>query len=180
MPTTKIIVLLFLLVGLCGCNTAARRERQSKALLSEANTLVTQDTEVTKQWVNEFVTAFTQENRQKFPANRGFLRTHAEQISKRLDESCRLNNTAADKYEQAAKLANSDQQSKGLLSFASAFRKTVEANELIKSQMQLVSDETLVDPKIFNDKIKSSWELVNQKQRESQEQIAEGRRLLGW
>jgi hypothetical protein len=56
----------------------------------------------------------------------------------------------------------------------------VEANELIKAQMQTVSDETLVDGKIFNDRMTHSWELVRQKQDESQQQIHEGRRLLRW
>ena len=180
MPATRVIPLIVLLVCFAACNRAARREQQMKALASDANMLIKQDTEVTKQWVDEFVKTFTAENRNKFPANRDFLRTHAEKIIKLLDESCRLNNSAADKYEHAAKLVGTDEERKGLLSFASAFRKTVEANELIKAQMQMVSDETLVDGKIFNDRMTHSWELVRQKQDESQQQIHEGRRLLRW
>ena len=180
MPATRVILLMFLLVGVSACNNAARREQQIKALASDANMLIKQDTDITRQWVDEFVKAFSQENRRKFPANREFLRSHAEQIIKLVDESSRLNNGAADKYEQAASLAVNEQQRKGLRSFASAFRKTVEAHELIKSQMQLVSDETLVDEKIFNDRLKHGWELAGQKQAESQQQIDEGRRLLGW
>lgn len=180
MPPTKVVLLVVLLVGFVGCNSAARREQQMKALVSDANMLVKQDTDVTKQWANEFVKTFTMENRSKFPANRDFLRPHAETIIKLLDESSRLNNTAADKYEQAVKFTGAEQERKGLLSFASAFRKTAEANELIKAQMQMVSDETLVDGKIFNERMTHSWELVRQKQDESQQQIHEGRRLMRW
>ena len=180
MPATRVILLMFLLVGVSACNNAARREQQIKALASDANMLIKQDTGITQQWVDEFVSAFTQENRRKFPANRDFLRTHAEQIIKLLDESSRLNSSATDKYEQAAQLAVNEQQRKALRAFASAFQKTVEANELIKSQMQSVSDEALVDEKIFNDRLKHGWELAGQKQAESQQQIEEGRRLLGW
>ena len=179
-PAKRVIVLMFLLVGVSACNDAARREQQIKALASDANMLIKQDTEITRQWVNEFVKAFTEENRRKFPANREFLHTHAEQIIKLVDESSRLNNSAADKYEQAAQLAANEQQRNGLRAFASAFRKTVEAHQLIKSQMQSVSDETLVDEKIFNDRLKHAWELAGQKQAESQQQIEEGRRMLGW
>ena len=178
MTHTRVIVLMFLLVALSACNDAVRRERQSKALMNEANLLVKRDSEVTRQWVDEFVKTFTQENRRKFPANRDFLRTHATQIIKFLDESTRLNNTAAEKYEQAAALINNARQRSGMTKIASSFRKTVEANELIKSQMQMVSDETIVDEKIFNERLLHSWDLVRQKQDESSRSIEEGKRLL--
>lgn len=89
-----------------------------KELLSDANMLVKQDTGVTKQWADEFVKTFTMENRSKFPANRDFLRPHAEKIMTLLDESSRLNNTAADKYEQAVKLSGNEEQRQGRMSFA--------------------------------------------------------------
>ena len=180
MPATRVVLLIVLLAGFSACNSAARREQQMKALASDANMLVKQDTVVTKQWVDEFVKTFTVENRNKFPANRDFLRPHAEKIIKLLDQSSGLNNSAAEKYEQAAKFAGSEQERQGLLSFASAFRKTVEGNELIKAQMQMVSDETLVDAKIFSERMTHSWELVRQKQDESQQQIHGGRRLMRW
>jgi hypothetical protein len=110
MKPTRVALLIFLLVGFVGCNRAARREQQMKALLGDANMLVKQDTDVTKQWSNEFVTTFTMENRNKFPANRDFLRSHAETIIKLLDESSRLNNTAAVKEVQAAKLSGIEQE----------------------------------------------------------------------
>src|SRR5215211_4046971 len=144
MPAARVTLLIFLLVTFSGCNDVAR-ERQAKALVSEAYQLMKRDTDVTQQWTDEFVKAFTPENRAQFPANRDFLRTHAAQIVKLLDESSGLNNSAAEKYEQAAGLSGNDQQHRGMSSFASGFRKSVEANELLKFQMQMVSDETVVD-----------------------------------
>ena len=176
MRTARVILLMFLLVG---CNSGAR-ERQAQALLSDANKLLARDTKVTEQWSNEFVKVFTPKNRAQFPANRDFLRTGATQIIKLLDESSGLNNSAADKFELAAGLSRNDQQRRGMNSFASAFRKSVEENELLKAQMQMVSDESLVDEKIFNAKFSQSWELIQQKHRERDLQIQEGKRLLGW
>jgi len=178
MKATGVIVLVFLLVGFSACNDAARRERQSEALMNEANLLVKQDTDVTGKWVDVFVKTFTQENRRKFPANRDFLRPNANQIIEFLDESTRLNNTAAEKYEHAAALSNNPQQRSGMTSIASSFRKTVEANGLIKAQMQMVSDESIVDEKIFNERLLHSWELVRQKADERQKIMEEGKRSL--
>ena len=178
MKATKVIVLLLLIMGLSACNDAARREQQAKALMNDANLLMKRDTDVTGQWVDVFVKTFTQENRRKFPANRDFLRPQANQIIKFLDESSRLNNTAAEKYEQAAALSNNPQQRSGMTSIASSFRKSVEANELIKSQMQMVSDESIVDEKIFNERFLHSWELVRQKQDERSRIMEQGKRLL--
>jgi hypothetical protein len=175
---TRVIVLMFLFVSLSACNDAARRERQSKELMNEANLLMKRDTDVTGQWVNVFAKTFTQENRRKFPANRDFFRAPAAEIIKLLDESSRLNNSAAEKYEQAAALINNAQQRSGMTSIASSFRKTVEANELIKSQMQMVSDETIVDEKTFNERMLHSWDLIRQKQDERSRMMEEGKRLL--
>jgi len=148
--------------------------------MSEAHTLMKRDTDVTQQWTNEFVKAFTPENRAQFPANRNFLRTHAARIVKLLDESSSLNSSAADKYEQAAKLSGNDQQHRGMTAFVSGLRKAGEASELLKIQMQMVSDETVVDEKMFNEKFARSWQLIGQKRREIDSQFEEGKRLMGW
>ena len=177
MPLARVTLLIFLLVAFSGCNNVTR-ERQSKVLLREANELIKRDTDVTQQWTDEFVKAFKTENRAQFPANRDFLRAHAARIIKLLDESSGLNDSAAAKYEQAAGLSGNDRQHRGMASFASGFRKTVEVNELIKSQMQMVSDETVVDQKSFNEKFSHSWQLIQQKRSESQHNFDEGKRLL--
>lgn len=59
-------------------------------------------------------------------------------------------------------------------------RKTVEANELLKFQMQMLSDEKVVDEKMFNEKFAHSWQLIEQKRREIADDFEEGKRLLGW
>ena len=50
----------------------------------------------------------------------------------------------------------------------------------VKSQMQMVSDETVSDQKIFNEKFSHSWRLVKEKQEQSYAHFEEGKRLLGW
>jgi len=173
------VILIFLLATSPGCNRASR-EKQSKALTSEAAQLIRHDTEVTKQWVDEFVKSFTPENRSKFPANRDFLKSHAAEIIRLLDESSRLNNGAADKYEQAAALSSNEKERKAYPLFATAFRKTSEANDILKLQMQIVFDEKVVDPKAFDEKFAQSWQLITQKQNERQQAIDEARRLVSW
>ena len=177
MPAARVILPVFLSLLFCGCKDVGE---QQKALVSEAHTLVRRDTDVTHQWTNIFVKVFTTDNRDKFPSNRDFFRTHAEEIIKLVDESSRLNNGAADKYEQAAALSSNEQQRRGMQSFASSFRKSAEAAGMVKSQMQMVSDQTVVDAKSFNQKLEQSWRLIVQKQRESEADMKEGRRLLGW
>ena len=176
MLVARVTLLIFLLVTFSGCNRV--RERRSKALRHDAYTLIARDTEITHQWTNELAKAFTPESRAKFPANRDFLRTHAAQIIKLLDESSSLNNRAADKYEQAARLSGNDQQLRGMRSLASGFRKTVEVNEILKSLMQTVFDETVMDQKTFNAKFSDSWELIRKKRREVDHDFQAGKRLL--
>ena len=179
MLTARITLLIVLLVVFFGCKQVSR-EQQVKALLSEANDLLKQQTEVTGQWTDEFVKVFTAENRKQFPANRDFLRLHAEKIVKLLDESSSLGNKTAEKYEQAARLSRDDQQRTGLSWFASSFRKAVEVDELFKAQMKMVSDERIVDEKTFNEKFLHSGQLIAQKKRESEDDFAQGRRLMKW
>ena len=174
------VILLILLLTTVSCSSAVTRQRLSKALMSEAYELIKRDTDLADQWTGAYKKAFTPENRAQFPANRDFLRTHAAQIIKILDESSSLNNGAADRYEQAADLSGSDQQHKGLTTLASGFRKTVEMNELLKSQMQIVSDDKVVDKQLFNEKFLHLGQLIAQKLSESQNQFGEGKRLLGW
>ena len=179
MPVPRVTLLIFLLLTLSSCNNATS-ERQRKALMDDALKLMQRDTDVTQQWSNEFNRTFTKENRAMFPANRDFLRTHAAQIIKLLDESSSLNNGAADKYEQAAVLSANDQHQRGITFFASGFRKTVELNEILKSLMQTVSDETVGDEKALNEKFSHLGSLGKQKRREIDQDFQEGKQLLGW
>ncbi len=117
MPATRLILLVFLSFLFCACKDSGERQN---ALMSEANTLIKRDTDVTQQWTKVFQEVFTTENRAKFPSNRDFFRTHAVQINKLVDESS------------------------------------------------------------SNEKLLHSWRLIEQKQRESEEDMKEGRRLLRW
>jgi len=179
MLTTRITVLVALLVVCFGCNQVSR-EQQMKVLLGEANDLLKQQTEVTGRWTNDFVTVFTAENRRQFPANRDFLQSRAEKILQLLDESSSLGNKTAEKYEQAVSLSSDDQQRRGLARIASSFRKSAEVDELFKSQIKIVSDDTIVDATTFNEKFLHSGQLIAQKKRESEGDFAAGRRLLKW
>ena len=179
MLSKRIALLVALAIVFVGCKQGPR-ELQVKVLLREANALLKQQSEVTDRWVNDFVTVFTAENRRQFPANRAFLQSHAEKILQLLDESTSLGNRVAEKYEQAARLSSDDQQRRGLARFASSFRKSVEVDELFKSQIKIVSDDTIVDAKTLNEKFLHSGQLIAQKKRESEDDVAEGRRLLKW
>lgn len=175
----RVISLILLLLALSSCNNVTP-EQQTKALLSEAVELMKRDNVVTDQWTDEYKKAFRPDSRSQFPANRTFLRTQAVKIVKLLDESSSLNNSAAAKYEQAAGLSPSDQQRRGLAAMASGFRKTVEANEFLKSQVQIVYDDNVTDEKLFNEKFLHLMQLMQQKRSESESQFGEGKRLLGW
>lgn len=175
LPRVTLLVLLLLTLSSCNFVTS---ERQLKALLNDASKLMERDTNVTEQWSNEFVRTFTKENRARFPANRDFLRTHAAQIIKLLDESSSLNKSAAEKYEQAAVVSAYDQQQRGLASFASGCRKAVELNEIWKSLMQTVSDETVTDEKALDEKFSHWGRLLEQKRREIDQDFQDGKRLL--
>jgi hypothetical protein len=154
------------------------RQRRAKALLTQASKLMKQDTDVTQQWMDEFVKVFTPANRAQFPANRDFLSTHAGKIIKLLDESSSLISSAADKYDEAAGLSSDDRRRRGLTAIAASFRKSVEVNDIVKSLMQMVSDETVVEQKIINQRFSSSAPLIQQKQREMDHYAEEGKRLL--
>jgi hypothetical protein len=178
MRAAQVTLLIFLLVTFSGCTVI--RERRSKALLGEAYKLIKRDTDVTQRWSDEFVKVFTPANRAQFPANRVFLTTHAGKIIKLLDESSSLNRSAAEKYDQAARLSTKEQRRRGLTSIASALRKSAEVNDIIKSQMQMVSDETIVEQRLFNEKFLNSWQEVQEKRREMDHYTEEGKRLLSF
>ncbi|HEY0726002.1 MAG TPA: hypothetical protein VGD41_18835 [Pyrinomonadaceae bacterium] len=178
MLLARTTLLIFLVVTFSACNDVSR-ERQSKALMNEATKLIQRDGDVTKQFADEAAVAFTPEQRAQFPANRDFLKTHAANIIKLLDESSSLNNRAAAKYEQAAGLSVNERQHKGMTMFADGFRKTVEINEIVKAMMQTISDERVVDQKTLNERFSQSRELVEQKRRERDESFGNAKQLMG-
>ena len=179
MAKTRLILVLFLMVGLWGCKQESKEQR-AKELMSEAGSLFAKSgTKLTEQWTNEYKTAFTVENRAKFPANRDSLRASADKIITILDESSGVDRMMAEKYEEASKLAGTDDERRGASLIADALRKDIEINNLLKAQMRLVSDEEIKDEKTLNDKFMQSWQRIHEKQRESGDLLSQGKRALG-
>ena len=178
MTTIRLILVFFLAVGLFGCKPSAQDQR-AKDLMSEANSLFPQITKLTNEWTNEYKKTFTYENGAKFPGNRDWLSAQADKIITIIDKCSRLDRTMIEKYEEASALSTKEQDRRGISLIAAALRKDLEINELLKSQLQLVSDEQIKDEKTLTEKMRSAWPVIHEKQRESSDLIKEGRRLLG-
>ncbi|HEY2964281.1 MAG TPA: hypothetical protein VGJ37_17795 [Pyrinomonadaceae bacterium] len=95
-----------------------------------------------------------------------------------IDESSQLGSEAVEKYEEASRLMSKDQERRGLAIIAASFRKSVEIEQLFKAQAQLASDETINDQKTFTEKFAYLTTLIQQKQKEKDDQFAEGKRLF--
>lgn len=130
------------------------------------------------EWAREFSQVFTEQNRAHFPSNRDWLNSRAQKILRLIDESSRLGNEAVKKYEEAGRLMSNEQHRKGLTLIAASFRTTIEIEQLLKAQAQLASDETIKDQKTFSEKFVYFSGLIQQKQKEKDEQFGEGRRLM--
>ena len=130
------------------------------------------------QWAREFGPVFTEQNRAKFPSNRDWLNSRAQQIIPLIDESLRLSNQAVEKYEEAGRLMTRDQDRRAMVLIVASFRKGIEIEQLLKAQAQLASDQTITDAKTFNEKFASLDQLIQQKQKEKDEQFDEGKRLM--
>ena len=172
----RILLILLLLLCLSACRTSS--EERVNTLLSEADKIGDQHLKIFREWAPEFGQTFSEQNRAQFPANRDWLNSNAQKIIPRIDESLRLGNEAAEKYEEASRLMSKNQHRKGLALFASSERLNVEIEQLLKAQAQLASDETITDQKTFSEKYAHLSTLMRQKQKEKDDQFAEGRRLM--
>ena len=150
-----------------------------KTLLSEADKIGDQHMKVFREWALEFGPTFSEQNRAQFPANRDWLNSRAQKIIPRIDESSRLGNEAAAKFEEASRLMSNDQLRKGMASIAASERTTAEMEQLLKAQAQLPSDEAITDQKTFKEKYDHIGTLIQQKVKQKDEQFAEGKRLMG-
>jgi hypothetical protein len=178
MRMTRAVLLVLLVIGLCGCKSASR-EKEAAAIFTKANGVWAATGELSKEWTTEYVAAFAPEDRAQFPANRAALRTSADKIVKILDEEIRLGNEAIPQYEQAIALMSNEQHVKGMNLLISSLRKGLEANEFVKSQMRLVSDESILDAKTFEERFLGLGAQFGKARGESQRQFDEGRRILG-
>ena len=148
--------------------------------MAEANKLLKEDVRVTSQWSGEYGKLFTPQNRQQFPSNRESFRSSGERLVRLLNESSKLNEEAAGKMDQAARLVSSDNEKKGLTVLTASIRKSIEINNLFKEQALLASDLGIKDQKIFNEKFLNLMSFIQQKSKERDDQQAEGKKLLGW
>ena len=179
MSTIRFVLFITLFFNLLSCRPVPSTER-AKGLIAEANNLLEEDVRVADKWAWEYGRLFTPQNREQFPSNRESLRSSGESLMRLLDESSRLNAEAAEKFEQAAGLVSADKEKKGLTLFATSIRKTIEINSLMKDQMLLASDGEIKDQKIFNEKFMSLMSLIQQKSREKDDQLTDGKKLMGW
>lgn len=130
------------------------------------------------QWSREFGHTFSEQNRAKFPTNREWLTDQAEKVMPLVDESLRLTNEAAAKYEEAGRLMSKAQDRRAINLIASSFKIEGEMKQLFKAQAQLASDHTINDAKTFNEKFNSLTRLIQEKQKQKDQQFDEGKRLL--
>lgn len=130
------------------------------------------------EWAREFGQVFTNQNLAEFPSNRDWLISRAQKIIPTIDESLRLSNEAIKKYEEASRLMTKDEHKRGVGLIASSFRKSMEIEQLFKTQAQLASDQTITDAKALNEKFAYYNQLIRQKQKEHDEQFDEGKRLM--
>lgn len=172
----RLLLLLLLFFSLPACRS--NPEERVKTLLSEADKIGDQQTKIFSEWAREFGQTFSEQNRAQFPANRDWLNSRAQKIIPRIDESSRLGNEAAAKFEEASRLMSNDQLRKGMASIAASERTNVEMEQLLKAQALLASDGTINDQKTYKEKFDHIGTLIQQKVKQKDEQFAEGKLLM--
>jgi hypothetical protein len=177
MRYARVTLMLVIVIGFSGCKSAPR-DQEAGALIKEANSILAQSTNVTSQWSSEYMKAFNPQNRAQFPANRDSLRTAADKVVKALDDSSRLSNQALEKYEQAIELITDEQQRRGTTLLVEALKTSQRTNDLLKSQMALVSDDKLVTAEAFNERFMQLAQQIAETSRENEAKFNEARRLL--
>ena len=172
----QFFVLFLLLFSLAGCRSNS--DERGKVLFSDAVILSRQQTKITERWVRELNVVFTDENGEKFPSNRDWFISQAEKVIPLIDESSRLANETADKYEEASRLMSNERDRRGLEHFAASSRKDVEIGQLYKAILQLASDRTINDKETLIERAVSLRRVIDQMQIQQDEQFQEGRRLF--
>ena len=171
-------MIILLVIGLCACKSASG-EKEAAVLITKANRVWDQTTKTTKEWTTEYAKGFGPENRAKFPSNRSTLQASADKIAKLLDEETRITNEALEQYEQASALMTGEEKRHGVSLLISSLRKTLRSYEFLKSQIQLVYDESIVDAKTFEERFQRLGGEFGKALRESRAEFSEGRRILG-
>ena len=178
MNQTKLhLLLLFLLMlSLTGCKPSS--QKRAEALFGEALKIDVEQSKVVNRFVREFDQVFTEQNRAKFPANRDWLNSRAHESLPLLDESLRLENEAAEKFEESSPLWTREQNRKGVALIAASYRRSAEMKQLFKELLLLPSDPTITDTAAFNEKFLHIHQLISQKEKEREAQFEEGRQLM--
>jgi hypothetical protein len=184
MRTGRLVLVVFLVVGFAGCKSASQQAKvdqakEAAAKIREANNVLAQSTKTTGEWMAEYMKAFNPPSRAQFPSNRAALQTSANKILGIMDEHTRLNNEAIRQYEQAMGMIADEKQRRGMGLIVSSLKQSLQADELFRSQMRLVSDESIVDQKTFNDRFMQLGTEISESRRGVQAQFEEGRRLMG-
>lgn len=172
----QFFLLFVLLFSLAGCRSNS--EEQWKIPFNDAAVLRGQYTKVIERWAREIIEVWTEQNGEKFPSNRDWFISRGEKIIPVIDESARLANEAADKYDEASRLASNDREKRAFALFAAASRKDAETTQFAKALVQLASDKTINDKETLNQKVGSLMRSFMQTQKQGQEQFDEGMRLM--
>ena len=169
-------VLFVLLLSLAGCRSNS--EERWKVPFNDAAILRRQYTKVIERWAREIIEVWTPQNGEKFPSNRDWFISRGEKIVPVIDESARLANEAADKYDEASRLTTNDREKKAFALFAASSRKDAETTQVAKALVQLASDRTINDKETLNQKVGSLIRSFKETQKQGQEQFDEGMRLM--
>ena len=172
----QFFVLFLLLFSLACCRSSA--EERGKVLFSDATILSKQQTKITEKWARELAEVMTTENGEKFPSNRDWFISQGEKIIPLIDESSRLANEVADKFEEASRLMSDDRDRRGFALLAASSRKDVEVGQLYKALAQLPSDRTINDKETLNERVGSLMRLIQERHKQRDEPFEEGMRLL--
>ena len=172
----RLLLLFVLLLSLAGCKSDS--QKRAEALFGEGLKISIEQGKALDRYIREVDQLFTVQNRAKFPANRDWLNRRAQESLPRLDECLRLENEAAEKFEESSRLWSKEQNRKAVALIAASYRKSVETEQLYKELMLLPSDPTITDATAFNEKFLHIHQLISQKEKEREAQFDEGRRLM--
>ena len=173
----KICLVLLLFFAFLGCQPKYNVEVNE--LAREGNNLLDQSADISHEWNMEFIKVFTPENRAKFPSNREMLRPPAENQIRLLEHQEVLENSAADKFEQANRISNNEKEKRFTLLTAISIRKGVEISQLFKEMMKLVLDDNIKDLKTLETTWMDLTQRIEMKMKERDDLETERKRILG-
>jgi hypothetical protein len=148
-------------------------------LVREANSLIEQEADIGKEFRNEFVSVFTEENRDKFPSNRETLRPHAENQLRLLQKQKSLLSTAIEKLEHASRISANDKEKRFTSLMADSLRKDIEIANYFVETMNLILDEKVTDTQTLKNKFVQTGQNAELKVKERDALQNEAKRIIG-